>query len=441
MSERVAVIGAGHVGLVTAALLASWGYDTVVVESDPKRAAALRKRETPFFEPGLDALVQETLERGSLRLVESVDRAVDRTIGVVCVGTPAGDHSAPDLRDLFTAVDQLTAALPDGAVVVVKSTVPPGTTQRLASRLAATRPGLKIVSCPEFLREGAALEDMRMPHRIVVGGDDQGARERVAVLFQPGGAPVFHTSATSAELIKYGANAFLATKISFINELAHLCDLIGADVNEVAAGVGADPRIGRAFLNAGLGFGGSCFPKDVAALEETGAIHGYTSWMLKACTEINSQQRHRFVAKIKAAVGGSLDGKRIGVLGLAFKAGTDDLRQSPALDIVRSLAAEGAEVIATDPVAVPKARAVLSNVRLVADAYACAAGVDAVVLATEWPEYVGLDWSRMRDVMRGRIVLDGRNALDAHHLAELGLTCYGVGRAPVHALEEIGQPV
>jgi UDPglucose 6-dehydrogenase len=282
--------------------------------------------------------------------------------------------------------------------------------------------------CPEFLREGSALEDLRSPSRLVVGGDDRHACERVAELFARPGTPTHITDSTSAELVKYGSNSFLALKISFINELAQLCEATGADIESVADGIGADPRIGRAFLNAGLGYGGSCFPKDVRALENVAAYHGQSFWMLKAAIDVNAQQRRRFVGKVVSALGGSVEGRRVAVLGLAFKPGTDDMRQAASIDIVRHLVDLGAVVTATDPVAIERAAPLLSGVSLVADPYACVTGADAVVIVTEWPEFRALDWGRVGQLVSRRLVVDGRNCLDGRELARLGYSYHSVGR-------------
>lgn len=448
-NQQVGVMGAGPVGLVTAVVLASWGTSTCLVERDEKRLQSLRNGRAPFFEPGLDELLREQLTSGMLVVDDDLRLLSDAAAVFVCVGTPPGPDGAPDLTDLEKATEEVVEILAENSILVIKSTVPPGTTDRLKVRVSDTRRDISFVSCPEFLREGEAVADMRSPSRVVVGGTDSQAKQLVADLFAPSNAPVIFTSPTGAELIKYGSNAFLATKISFANELANLCDLVGADVIEVADGIGADPRIGRAFLNAGLGFGGSCFPKDVRGLEDAGTTRGYTSWLLKACADINAQQRYRFATKIRSALSGSVVGSRIAVLGLAFKAGTDDLRQAPSLDIIRSLQRDGAHVLATDPVAIPAAAEVIPGAEMIADPYECVRDADAVVLVTEWPEYLALDWGRVRDLMKGNVVLDGRNVLDREMLSTLGFWCYGVGRPTVaprllgeeHVISDVAHPL
>jgi UDPglucose 6-dehydrogenase len=285
--------------------------------------------------------------------------------------------------------------------------------------------------CPEFMREGNALHDFHHPARLVVGGDDPAACRRLASLFAELGGETIICDSTSAELIKYGSNAFLATKISFINEMARLCELTGANVDVVARGMGQDPRVGPAFLQAGLGWGGSCFPKDVRALEAVFGYHGHSFWLLKAAIESNAQQRRQFVARIREALGGNVEGKHIAVLGLAFKPGTDDMRQAPSVDIIRQLHDMGANVVATDPVAQDTARPLLTTTRFVPDPYEAVRDADVAVLVTEWPEFVNLDWARAVSLMRGRVVIDGRNCLDGARLASLGVRYLSVGRRPV----------
>jgi UDPglucose 6-dehydrogenase len=422
------VIGAGHVGLCTAAVLASSGVPTIVLENDPDRYDRLASGRASFFEPGLDDLLAALADGPTLRSSRDLADLADCDVVLICVGVPVTGDGTVDLHALEAVLGDLCGVLPERAVVALKSTVPPGTARRLAEQVAARRADLVLVSCPEFLREGHGLHDVAHPARIVIGGEDRAACERLAAVFGQCHAPVLYVGSTSAELIKYGSNAFLATKISFANELGTLCDLLDADITDVTRGIGADPRIGDAFLQAGLGFGGSCFPQDVRALERTGTARGYQSRLLQACTDINEQQRQRFVAKIAAALGGTIAGRRVAVLGLAFKPGTDDLRQAPALEVIGALVAAGATVVATDPMAAAAARRLATGASIVDDPYTAVAGADVAVLATEWPDYRVLDWARIRRLMSGTAVVDGRNVLDAATLTGLGFDYYGIGR-------------
>jgi UDPglucose 6-dehydrogenase len=313
-------------------------------------------------------------------------------------------------------------------VLVIKSTVPPGTTAALQGSCRQRGRTLPLTVCPEFLAEGTAVRDFHHPPQVVIGGADRAACEVVARLFRHLNAPIRITDATSAELIKYGVNAFLALKISFINELGQLCEATGADVESVADGIGTDERIGRAFLGAGLGFGGSCFPKDVRALDQAASYHGQNFSLLRAAVEVNSQQRTRFVAKIQRALRGRVAGRRIAVLGLAFKPDTDDVRQAASIDVIRHLEDLGASVVATDPAACSRSKALLPMTEIVADAYTCVTGADAVVIVTEWPEYVGLDWIRVAQLVRRPLIVDGRNCLDGGKLVAAGFTYISVGR-------------
>lgn len=431
--DGVAVVGAGYVGLTTAVVLAHDRNARVwLVESDPDRLASLRQGRPPIFERGVDALLASTLADDSLVVAEALADVLDdvRTV-VVAVGTPSSADGTADLRALDEVVTTVRAGARPGTVLVVKSTVPPGTAVRLQRKLAGPPFPIPVVSCPEFLREGSALDDLARPARVVIGGADAEAVERTAALFAVPGVETVRTDATSAELIKYGSNAFLATKISFINEIANVCELVGGNVEDVARGMGLDPRIGSAFLQAGLGFGGSCFPKDVRALDALVGRCGYSFWMLKTAIEVNERQRTRFVQKICDAIGNPLEGRRVALLGLAFKPGTDDLRHAPSLDIATRLMELGVEVVAHDPAAMETARRLAPALELANDPYHGATGSDALALVTEWPEYLSLDWGRIHEAMRHPAVIDGRNALDGRHLASLGFNYYSIGRPPM----------
>jgi UDPglucose 6-dehydrogenase len=427
--HTICIIGAGYVGLVTAAGLAEAGREVRVVEVDADRRAAVAAGISPIFEPGLDELLGAVVASGRLRAVETMrEGAAGAGIVIVAVGTPPTPDGEADLSQVRQAVDQALAEVAPGAIIAIKSTVPPGTTRALARD--SSRHDVTFVMFPEFLREGSALEDLRHPSRVVVGGEDTAAVQRVAALLGGSGTTRLLCDSVSAELVKYGSNAFLATKISFINEMAQLCELTGGDIEKVADGMGLDPRIGRSFLSAGLGWGGSCFPKDVRALETSAGYHGQSFWLLKAAIEVNSQQRRRFTAKLLEGLGGSLEGRRVAILGLAFKPFTDDMRQAPAAEVIRQLEDFGAEIIATDPAAIDGARPLLPRTTLVADPYEAVTGADAVGLVTEWPEYRELDWGRALGLMKGRLVVDGRNCLDGEAIAGHGGVYVSMGRRP-----------
>lgn len=423
------MVGAGYVGLVTAVCLADAGVNVRLLDIDAGRLEMLRHGRAPIHEPLLDDLLAKVLKSGLLEL--HADAAVamgDAAVIMIAVGTPPLGDGRADLTAVRAAVTQAVRHARQDAVITIKSTVPPGTTASLQSLCRRNGRLVPLTVCPEFLAEGSAVRDFRQPPQVVIGGDDRDACERIARLFGHLDAPIRITDSTSAELIKYGVNAFLALKISFINEMAQLCEFTGADVSSVADGIGTDSRIGRAFLGAGLGFGGSCFPKDVRALDQAASYHGQSFLLLRAAVEVNQQARSRFVAKIQRALNGKLSKRRIAVLGLAFKPGTDDVRQAASIDVIRHLEDLGALVVATDPVARPNARSLLPNTELVDDPYECVSGADAVVLVTEWPEYVGLDWGRVATLVRRPLIVDGRNCLSADPLVELGFTYIGVGR-------------
>ncbi len=445
MSERpnpLCMVGAGYVGLVTAVCLADADVDVRLLDIDPERLEMLRHGKAPIHEPLLDELLASVLSSGRLVLHDDPGAAMQGAeVIMIAVGTPPLGDGRADLTQVRAALSQAVRNAGAETVIVIKSTVPPGTTQSLRSLCRRNGRTVPLTVCPEFLAEGSAVRDFRQPPQVVIGGDDHTACERIARLFDHLDAPIRITDSTSAELIKYGVNAFLALKISFINEMAQLCEFTGADVSSVADGIGTDERIGRAFLGAGLGFGGSCFPKDVRALDQAASYHGQTFLLLRSAVEVNQQARSRFVAKIQRALNGKLAKRRIAVLGLSFKPGTDDVRQAASIDVIRHLEDLGASVVATDPVATANARPLLPRTELVADAYECVTGADAVVVVTEWPQYVGLDWSRVAKLVRRQLVVDGRNCLDADPLVDLGFTYIGVGRPTRKPNGAKGSPV
>ncbi len=415
----ICVVGAGYVGLTAAACFAALGHRVRCLEHDEDRLAALQRGESPIYEPGLDALIEDGMRSGRLSFTGAIDRAVaSAEVAFLCVGTPPREDGHPDLRQLAAAAGQVAATAAGDLVVAVKSTVPPGTCEamQLLSEDAA-RPGVRIsvTSNPEFLRESQAVTDFFHPDRIVVGADDERAGALVASLY-PSEWPMLRCDRRSSELIKYASNTFLALKISFANEIAGLCEHVGAEAVSVLAGVGMDQRIGPSFLGHGPGFGGSCLTKDVSGLVATGAALGFRTPVAQAALEINAWARGRVVDKLGTLLG-SLAGKRIGVLGLAFKPGTDDVRDSPAVTIVERLLAEGARVSTFDPVADPAAIRHLTQ----PDAYRAASGADAVVIATAWPEFALLDVVELRAAMKGRVVVDTVGVLDPTAAATVGL--------------------
>ena len=415
-------------GLVTAACLASLGHRVVVRDIDPAKVDALEAGEVPIYEPGLAELI--TAHRDRLRITLSLEeRLADSEILFVAVDTPPTHSGDADLSRVMGLVEELgRTGAGDRHVVVMKSTVPVGTGERV--RAAMNARGLAAVgycSNPEFLREGAAIGDFLKPDRIVIGDFDPADGDRVAAVYEPLGAPVLRTTVPSAEMVKYASNAFLATKISFINEIANVCEEVGADVGVVAEGMGLDRRIGPSFLRAGIGFGGSCFPKDVAALKQLAGNSGYHFQLLTAVIEVNELQKRRVVGKLKKHLG-SLAGRKVALLGLAFKPETDDMREAASLVLAARLLAEGALVRAFDPVALEAAHSRLHGVALCERAEDALEGADAAVLVTEWPQIVDLDWRALRATMRTPLVVDGRNALDPAAMRGAGYVYEGIGR-------------
>ncbi len=427
--NHISVIGTGYVGLVTGACLAELGHDVCCLDIDADKIAALRAGRVPFYEPGLAELVARMQAAGRIRFTTSYAEAVPAAEFVfIAVNTPAGAEGQADLMAVRSAVRALAPLLRPGAVIVNKSTVPIGTGDLVAWLVARyTRVPFSVVSNPEFLREGSALEDFRHPDRVVFGARDRAAAERVAALYGQLTCPVIITDIRTAEMIKYASNAFLATRISFINEIAAICERLGADVTEVARGMGYDRRIGHHFLQAGIGWGGSCFPKDVRALIHMAAASGSHPQLLRAVVEINHDQRLRVVQKLQTLLG-SLEERVVALWGLAFKPNTDDLRNAPALELAELLRHEGCLLRAYDPVAMERARALLPSVALCGDAYEAATGADAVVLVTEWDEFRHLDLPRLRALMRTPVLIDGRNALDPAAVRACGIVYAGVGR-------------
>ncbi len=424
--SRVTVIGAGYVGLVTAACMAEMGHQVTGMDIDQAKVERLRAGHMPIWEPGLAELMEANRERLSFTS-DPTEAYRDGEFIFICVDTPPTYSGDADLSRIW----QVIANLPpeDGTrILVTKSTVPVGTGAAIRAELAAK--GYRHIdycSNPEFLREGTAVHDFMNPDRVVVGADDSAICERVGTLYQSLDAPIIQTDVASAEMIKYASNAFLATKISFINEIANVCEATGADVRTVAHGMGLDKRIGPQFLQAGIGYGGSCFPKDVSALKQLAGNSGYHFQLLTAVIEVNELQKRRVIGKLKRHLGDELRGRRIALLGLAFKPNTDDIREASSIVLASRLLAEGAVVVAYDPVAMEGVRGLLPSVTLCSSADQALQDADACVLVTEWAELVGLDWAKARAVMASPVIIDGRNALDAGRLRALGFTYEGIG--------------
>ncbi len=430
--RRICVIGVGYVGLVTGTSFADLGHQVVCLDIAEDKIKKLERGEMPIFEPGLEELVSRNLAAGRLTFTSSYAQAVPGADFIfIAVGTPSGVDGEADLQYVRMAAESIASVMTGYAIIVNKSTVPVGTGDSVAEILVQNgkQPGVDfdVVSNPEFLREGSAVYDFLQPDRVVLGATNLEAAEKVAQLYLPLRCTIMATDLRTAEMIKYASNAFLATRISFINEIAAICEKVGADVKEVAAGMGMDKRIGRAFLDAGIGFGGSCFPKDVKALTWMAEINGCHPQLLRAVMEINRDQRRQVLVKLREVLG-TVRGKTIGLLGLAFKANTDDVREAPALDIIHLLQAEGARIRAFDPVAMDNARRTCKDVVFCDDAYAVADDADAVVLVTEWNEFKQLDMARLAAAMKDRVFIDGRNIYEPGRMAQLGFKYCGMGR-------------
>jgi UDPglucose 6-dehydrogenase len=423
--EPIAVIGTGYVGLVTAAGFAELGNEVWCIDIDAEKIAGLNRGHVPIYEPGLADCIEKHRER--LHFSTDLATALEHArLLFVAVGTPPTYSGDADLSAVHAVVASMPAS--DRHALVMKSTVPVGTgiaIRRIFDQQGKS--GFAYVSCPEFLKEGSALKDFLHPDRVVVGDDDGWAGQAVCDLYAPLEAPVIRTDIASAEMIKLAANAFLATKISFINEIANVCEETGADVLEVAKGMGLDQRIGSHFLRPGIGFGGSCFPKDVSALKQLAGNSGYHFQLLTAVIEVNELQKRRVVGKLQKHLG-SLVGKRIALLGLAFKANTDDMREASSLVLAARLQGDGAHVVAYDPIAEAEARKMMVGVELADSALGALDGADAAVLVTEWPEFAEIDWREAGERMRGRLVIDGRNFVDSARVREAGFEYEGIGR-------------
>jgi UDPglucose 6-dehydrogenase len=437
---RIAIVGTGYVGLVTGACFADFGHEVTCVDKDAAKIDALREGRIPIFEPGLDELVATNVQHKRLLFATALTDAVRQADAVfITVGTPArrGDGFA-DMSYVRQAAREIAAAMEGYTVLVTKSTVPVGEGDQVEHIVREARPeaDFAVVSNPEFLRQGAAVADFKRPDRIVIGTDDERAKAVMSELYRPlylNQAPILFTSRRTAELTKYAANAFLATKITFINEIADLCEQVGANVQDVARGIGLDNRIGAKFLHAGPGYGGSCFPKDTLALINTARDHGSPVRVVETVVSVNDQRKRAMVRKVRAACGGSVRGRTVAVLGLSFKPNTDDMREAPALSIVTALQDAGARVRAYDPEGMKQARRYLDHVEYAEDPYACAAGADALVIVTEWDAFRALDLERIRDAMRQPVLVDLRNIYPPEEVARHGFTYASVGRPDTSA--------
>ncbi len=432
---RIVMIGTGYVGLVSGVCLSDFGHEVVCVDTNAERIERLNRGEMPIYEPGLDRIMEKNIAAGRLTFTGDLADAMKGAEAVfIAVGTPArrGDGHA-DLSYVFAAAEELAGHIRDYVVVVTKSTVPVGTNREVKRRIRAARPDadFDVASNPEFLREGSAIEDFMRPDRVVVGVETERAAEVLAEVYRPlflRETPIVETGLESAEMIKYAANAFLAVKITFINEIADLCESTGADVQEVAKGMGLDGRIGAKFLHAGPGYGGSCFPKDTLALMRTAEQHASPLRIVSTVVDVNEARKHAMARKIVAAAGGAVAGKRIAVLGVTFKPNTDDMREAPSLVIVPALREAGAEIVLCDPQGRKEGEAALGPAEWFADPYRAATGADIVVLITEWNEFRALDLGRLRGAMRGDLLVDLRNVYVPKEAREAGLTYVSIGR-------------
>ena len=432
---KIAVVGTGYVGLVTGSCFADLGNVVTCVDVDKKKVAELKKGVVPIFEPGLEDVVRRNKD-SRLFFTTDLAKAVQAADFIfIAVNTPPNKQGEADITNVKAVAMSIAKCINRYKIIINKSTVPIGMGDIVTQIILKNGPpdvAFDVVSNPEFLREGSAVSDLLHPERVVIGATRKSAAEKVAEIYKPLQCPILITDLKSAEMIKYASNAFLAAKISFVNEIANLCDKVGADILEVTKGMSYDRRIGGQFLNAGLGFGGSCFPKDVSALVQIGKKNHYSFQMLPKVLEINQYQRHYFLKKVVQAAG-PLKGKTFAVWGLSFKPNTDDLREAPSLTIIPELLAKGAKVRVYDPASMPKAKSLFKKARFCKDAYEAAQGTDAVLLLTDWNEFKQIDFSKLKSLVREAVVIDGRNMYDAREMAEKGFAYHGMGRGEVAA--------
>jgi UDPglucose 6-dehydrogenase len=431
---KVTIVGSGYVGLVAGACFAETGNDVICADISAQKIAMLKRNEIPIYEPGLEAMVRQNQTEGRLTFTTDVGKAVEGAqVVFIAVGTPEGEDGSADLKYVLAVATTIGKHLAPGTVVVTKSTVPVGTAAKVRAAIAAetTKP-FAVCSNPEFLKEGAAIDDFMKPDRVVIGVEDDAARELLRELYSPfvrSGNPILFMDIASAEVTKYAANAMLATRISFMNQVAHFCELVGADVDLVRKGIGTDKRIGPSFLYPGPGYGGSCFPKDVKALIRTGTEVGLQFDLLESVEAVNERQKRRMLEKLLAEFGGSLAGKRIAVWGLAFKAETDDMRESPSIPLVEGALAAGATVVVHDPKAHETAEHVFGKrVTYAPDPWSAVQGADALCVVTEWLLYRNPDFAKLKQTLKRPLIIDGRNLWDPSRMAQLGFTYHGIGR-------------
>ncbi len=432
--QQICMVGAGYVGLVTGVCLADFGNEVLCVDAAADKIESLRKGKVPFYEFGLEEIIDRNVREGRLKFSTDLPAAIRQSdVLFICVGTPRGNDGEADLQYVFQVARDIAKHMNGYKVIVQKSTVPVGTGVRIRDLIRAQRNGdhpFDVASNPEFLREGSAVEDFMRPDRVVIGTWSKRAEEALSEIYKPlylNETPMVKTTVETAELIKYAANAFLATKISFVNEMANLCELVGADIKVVERGMGLDRRIGNKFLHAGAGYGGSCFPKDTEALDHLARSLGYPLQIVRATIEVNEEQRRRLMARTERVMGG-VAGKTVAVLGLSFKPQTDDIRYSVGIDFMKFLAQKGAKVRGFDPIAMPNARLEVPDVEYAADMWKAAEGADAIVIATEWNEFRTMNLKRLREVLKGTVVVDLKNIYEPERMRELGFVHVAVGR-------------
>ncbi|MBU4299211.1 UDP-glucose/GDP-mannose dehydrogenase family protein [Patescibacteria group bacterium] len=430
--NKIAIVGAGYVGLITGACFAEWGNEVICIDKDKDKIEKLKKGISPIYEPGLAEILQKNIKQGRLFFSQDLGQAVKKSeIIFICVGTPSARGGKVDISFIKEAAQEIARNMAISKIIVTKSTVPLGTARNLVAKIISEtwKGSFELASNPEFLREGTAVFDFLNPDRVVIGTDSQNVKRILLNLYQKVKCPKIITTPENAEMIKYAANAFLAMKVSFINEIANLCEGVKADVKEIVRGIGLDKRIGSQFFKAGLGWGGSCFPKDVKGFYQLSKDNGYNFRLLRATIEVNNEQKKRILKKIKNLFPGQkLGNKTIGVLGLAFKGNTDDIRESPAIEITKKLQKLGANIKVYDPKAMPNAQKALPKIKFAKTPYEVAEDADLLVIATEWEEFKKLNWKKIKNLLKKPIIVDGRNLLNPIKMKKFGFHYIGVGR-------------